>query len=182
MLLARVIGTVVATRKDPGLAGHDAPRPPAPAPGPHAGRAAAGRGRLGGRGGDRGSLLRARARGLASRSCPRRSPPTPPSWGSSDHWNRRTVLIGRVVGNVVATQKNAKLEGAKLLLVQPLDLDGAARGTPVLAIDGVDAGVGDRVLLIQDGRAAQHGAGPGSGRGRRRHHRGRGRPDADGVT
>lgn len=65
------------------------------------------------------------------------------------------MLIGRVLGNVVATQKNEKLEGAKLLLVQPLDLDGAARGTPVLAIDGVDAGPGDRVLLIQDGRAAQ---------------------------
>lgn len=65
------------------------------------------------------------------------------------------MLIGQVVGNVVATQKNAKLEGAKLLLVQPLALDGAPRGTPVLAIDGVDAGVGDRVLLIQDGRAAQ---------------------------
>jgi ethanolamine utilization protein EutN len=55
----------------------------------------------------------------------------------------------------VATQKNAKLEGAKLLLVQPLDLAGAPRGGAVLAIDGVDAGVGDRVLLIQDGRSAQ---------------------------
>jgi ethanolamine utilization protein EutN len=65
------------------------------------------------------------------------------------------VLLGRVLGSVVATQKNEKLEGAKLLLVQPLDLDGAARGTAVLAIDGVDAGVGDRVLLIQDGRSAQ---------------------------
>jgi ethanolamine utilization protein EutN len=65
------------------------------------------------------------------------------------------VLIGRVVGNLVATQKNAKLEGTKLLLVQPLDLLGEPRGSAVLAIDGVDAGVGDRVLLIQDGRSAQ---------------------------
>jgi ethanolamine utilization protein EutN len=65
------------------------------------------------------------------------------------------VLIGRVVGNLVATQKNAKLEGTKLLLVQPLDLAGEPRGSAVLAIDGVDAGVGDRVLLIQDGRSAQ---------------------------
>ena len=65
------------------------------------------------------------------------------------------MTIGRVLGSVVATQKNAKLEGAKLLLVQPLDLDGAPRGGAVLAIDGVDAGVGDRVLLIQDGRSAQ---------------------------
>jgi len=65
------------------------------------------------------------------------------------------MLLGRVLGSVVATQKNEKLEGAKLLLVQPLDLDGAARGVAVLAIDGVDAGMGDRVLLIQDGRSAQ---------------------------
>ena len=65
------------------------------------------------------------------------------------------MLIGRVVGNLVATQKNAKLEGTKLLLVQPLDLAGEPRGSAVLAIDGVDAGVGDRVLQIQDGRSAQ---------------------------
>lgn len=65
------------------------------------------------------------------------------------------MVIGRVIGNVVATQKNGKLEGSKLLLVQPLDLAGGPRGNAVLAIDGVDAGIGDRVLLIQDGRSAQ---------------------------
>jgi ethanolamine utilization protein EutN len=65
------------------------------------------------------------------------------------------MLLGRVVGTVVATQKNAQLEGSKLLLVQPLDLDGREKGATVLAIDGVDAGEGDRVLLIQDGRSAQ---------------------------
>ena len=65
------------------------------------------------------------------------------------------MLLARVIGTVVATQKHPKFEGAKLLLVQPLDLEGAPRGGAVLAIDGVDAGVGDRVLLIQDGRSAQ---------------------------
>jgi ethanolamine utilization protein EutN len=65
------------------------------------------------------------------------------------------MLLGRVVGTVVATQKNAQLEGSKLLLVQPLDLDGREKGATVLAIDGVDAGEGDRVLLVQDGRSAQ---------------------------
>ena len=65
------------------------------------------------------------------------------------------MLIGRVVGNLVATQKNAKLEGSKLLLVQPLDLKGEPKGATVIAIDGVDAGIGDKVLLIQDGRSAQ---------------------------
>jgi len=72
------------------------------------------------------------------------------------------MLIARVVGNVVATQKNAKLEGAKLMLVQPLDLAGAPRGGTVLAIDSVDAGVGDRVLVVQDGKAAQQALGRGT--------------------
>ncbi len=72
------------------------------------------------------------------------------------------MTIGRVVGNVVATQKNAKLEGAKLMLVQPLGLDDRPRGVPILAIDGFDAGIGDRVLLIQDGRSAQLVLGKGT--------------------
>ena len=71
------------------------------------------------------------------------------------------MTLGRVVGNVVATQKYAKLEGAKLMLVQPLALDGSERGTAVLAIDAVDAGVGDRVLLVQDGKAAMQVLGRG---------------------
>lgn len=64
------------------------------------------------------------------------------------------MLIGRVVGNLVATQKNERLEGAKLLLVQPLGLAGADQGVAVLAIDSCDAGVGDRVLLVQEGKSA----------------------------
>lgn len=64
------------------------------------------------------------------------------------------MVIARIVGSVVSTQKNAKLEGAKLLLAQPLDLDGKDRGPAVIAIDAVDAGVGDRVLLVLDGKAA----------------------------
>ena len=64
------------------------------------------------------------------------------------------MQLGRVVGTVVATQKNRKLEGAKLLLVQPMTLEGQARGTAVLAIDSVGAGVGETVLLVIEGRAA----------------------------
>ena len=71
------------------------------------------------------------------------------------------MQVGRVVGTVVATQKNAKLEGAKLMLVQPLDPSGAARGVTVIAIDSVDAGIGDRVLLVQDGKAAIQALGRG---------------------
>jgi ethanolamine utilization protein EutN len=64
------------------------------------------------------------------------------------------MQIGRVVGTLVATQKHRKLDGAKLLLVQPLTLDDRPRGTPVLTIDSVGAGVGERVLIVIEGRAA----------------------------
>jgi ethanolamine utilization protein EutN len=64
------------------------------------------------------------------------------------------VQIGRVIGTLVATQKHRKLDGAKLLIVQPLTLEDAARGAPLLAIDSVGAGVGEKVLLVIEGRAA----------------------------
>jgi ethanolamine utilization protein EutN len=62
--------------------------------------------------------------------------------------------MGRVIGTLVATQKHRKLEGAKLLIVQPLDLEERPRGTPVLTIDSVGAGIGEIVLIVQEGRAA----------------------------
>jgi ethanolamine utilization protein EutN len=64
------------------------------------------------------------------------------------------MLIGRVVGHVVATRKHGTFEGAKLLLVQPLNLDASPKGASVLAVDGVGAGVAERVLLVVEGRAA----------------------------
>jgi microcompartment protein CcmK/EutM len=64
------------------------------------------------------------------------------------------MQLARVVGTVVATQKNRKLEGAKLLLVQPLGLDDQPRGTALLAIDSVGAGVGEKVLVVIEGKAA----------------------------
>jgi ethanolamine utilization protein EutN len=64
------------------------------------------------------------------------------------------MLLGRVVGTLVATQKHRQLEGAKLLLVQPLMLDDTPRGTPLLTIDSVGAGVGEKVLIVIEGRAA----------------------------
>lgn len=64
------------------------------------------------------------------------------------------MQLARVIGTVVSTQKNDKLEGAKLLLVQPLTLDDTPRGLAVLAIDSVGAGVGEKVLIVLEGRAA----------------------------
>jgi microcompartment protein CcmK/EutM len=71
------------------------------------------------------------------------------------------MQIARVVGNVVATQKNEKLQGAKLMLVQPLTPDGKTKGAAVIAIDAVHSGIGDRVLLVQDGKAAMQVLGRG---------------------
>ena len=65
------------------------------------------------------------------------------------------MLIGRVVRTVVATQKNEQLEGEKLLLVQPVDLENRDSGDAIVAFDTVDAGIGDRVLLVQEGKSAQ---------------------------
>lgn len=64
------------------------------------------------------------------------------------------MQICRVVGTVVSTQKNQKLAGAKLLLVQPLTLDGQPRGVAILAIDSVGAGIGETVLVVIEGKAA----------------------------
>jgi ethanolamine utilization protein EutN len=64
------------------------------------------------------------------------------------------MLLGRVVGTVVATQKHRTFQGAKLLLVQPLNLDDSPRGTAVLAVDAAGAGVHEKVLIVQEGRAA----------------------------
>ena len=67
--------------------------------------------------------------------------------------------MGRVIGNVVATAKHASHVGQKLLLVEPLDLAEKATGAPFVAVDAVDAGVGDRVLLALDGWAAMTAVG-----------------------
>ena len=69
------------------------------------------------------------------------------------------MLIGRVIGQLVATHKHPSHEGRKVLIVQPLNLDGSDRGDAVLALDTVDAGVGDRILLSTDGWASSSAAG-----------------------
>ncbi|HJN45618.1 MAG: ethanolamine utilization protein EutN [Acidobacteria bacterium] len=64
------------------------------------------------------------------------------------------MRIARVIGSVVATKKDRTLEGAKLLLTQPVDRDGRPMGATQLAVDAVGAGVGELVLLVLEGRAA----------------------------
>tara|TARA_B100001123_G_C15345680_1_gene1036996 strand:- start:11143 stop:11469 length:327 start_codon:yes stop_codon:yes gene_type:complete len=63
------------------------------------------------------------------------------------------VKLGRVVGNVVSTRKNDKLVGAKLLLIKPIAKDFV--NVPLtLAVDTTQAGIGDTVLYVLEGKAA----------------------------
>lgn len=65
------------------------------------------------------------------------------------------MLVGKVVGTVVATRKEKELEGLKLLLVRGMDLEGKPTGTVVVAIDAVGAGVGEVVLYASGSSARQ---------------------------
>ena len=69
------------------------------------------------------------------------------------------MIIARVIGNIVASQKQESHYGKKILLLQPLDLVGEPMGDAVVALDAVDAGVGDRVLAVQEGFSAMTSVG-----------------------
>jgi ethanolamine utilization protein EutN len=68
------------------------------------------------------------------------------------------MILARVIGNVVATQKNERYANARVMLCQPLTPEGAETGATVLALDSVDAGVGDVVLIVQEGWSASTAA------------------------
>ena len=65
------------------------------------------------------------------------------------------MLLGKVVGTVVATHKEQELEGLKLLVVRGMDLDGKPTPTLVVAVDAVGAGVGEMVLYASGSSARQ---------------------------
>ncbi|MCE2513885.1 MAG: EutN/CcmL family microcompartment protein [Acidobacteria bacterium] len=58
------------------------------------------------------------------------------------------MILARIVGTVVATRKDERLVSHKLLLAQPIDPHGADDGRQLVAIDTVDAGSGDTVLIV----------------------------------
>jgi len=65
------------------------------------------------------------------------------------------MLLGKVVGTVVATRKEPEIEGLRMLLVRGLDLDGKPTATLVVAVDAVGAGVGEVVLYASGSSARQ---------------------------
>ena len=65
------------------------------------------------------------------------------------------MTVGRVIGEVTATVKHEILENEKLLLVRAVKLDGSLHGAPLLALDRAQAGVGDTVLVLDEGNSAR---------------------------
>lgn len=59
------------------------------------------------------------------------------------------MQIGRIIGTVVATRKDERLIGTKLMITQPLDLDLSPKGEPLIAVDTVGAGIGELVIYAK---------------------------------
>jgi ethanolamine utilization protein EutN len=68
------------------------------------------------------------------------------------------MILARVLGNVVATQKNERYANARVMVCQPVTPEGEEFGATLLALDSVDAGVGDTVLVVQEGWGASTAA------------------------
>ncbi|MBI5473123.1 MAG: hypothetical protein HY961_12340 [Ignavibacteriae bacterium] len=65
------------------------------------------------------------------------------------------MILSKVTGTIVATQKKEQFKDKKILICQPITLEGKPLGRDLLALDGgVNAGVGDTVLVVQEGGAA----------------------------
>ena len=65
------------------------------------------------------------------------------------------MILAKVIGNVVATMKAIGYESRKVLVVQPIDPSGKAIGNSFLAVDTVQAGTGDTVLVLEEGGSAR---------------------------
>lgn len=65
------------------------------------------------------------------------------------------MYLARVVGDVVATHRLEQLGARKLLLIRRLDLDDREVGAEVIALDVIGVGVGEKVLVVQEGNAAR---------------------------
>lgn len=68
------------------------------------------------------------------------------------------MILARVLGNVVATQKNERYNSARVMLCQPVTPAGEEWGATLLALDSVDSGVGDTVIIVQEGWGASTAA------------------------
>lgn len=65
------------------------------------------------------------------------------------------MILAKIIGNVVSTVKEPGYESRKILIVQPIDPTGAAKGKSFLAVDTMQAGIGDTVLVMEEGGSAR---------------------------
>ena len=70
----------------------------------------------------------------------------------------RKMILAKVLGNIVASQKNARYDNARIMLCEHITPEGKATGQTLIALDSVDAGVGDTVLIVQEGWGASTAA------------------------
>jgi ethanolamine utilization protein EutN len=68
------------------------------------------------------------------------------------------MILARVLGNIVATQKNPRYQDARVMLCQQITPEGEEMQMTILALDSVDSGVGDIVLIVQEGWGASTAA------------------------
>ncbi len=66
---------------------------------------------------------------------------------TADHW-QLTMIIARILGTVVSTQKDERLLGKKLLIVKPINLDGTDQSGYLVSVDTVGAGYHEKVLVV----------------------------------
>ena len=64
------------------------------------------------------------------------------------------MILARVIGNVVSTQKDHRYEGGRIMIVRPVNPDGSNAGEELVALDAVDSGVGDMVVVVREGWSA----------------------------
>jgi ethanolamine utilization protein EutN len=58
------------------------------------------------------------------------------------------MRIGRIIGTLIATRKDEKLTGSKLMITQPLDIELNPKGDPIVAVDTVGAGIGELIIYV----------------------------------
>jgi microcompartment protein CcmK/EutM len=65
------------------------------------------------------------------------------------------MTLAKVVASVVSTEKHEHYRGQKIMVVQPVDPEGNPKGKSLVAVDGVQAGIGDLVLVVDEGGSAR---------------------------
>lgn len=65
------------------------------------------------------------------------------------------MKLAKVIGNVVSTVKTESHHKCKLMVVLPVDADGNPIGDSMIAVDGVSAGIGETVLIVEEGGSAR---------------------------